>query len=139
LTIELLKKFDFDHQTQKSSIFDHPTTKTVHFWPYDSFRGGFADVDAKSPCWVKWAHMSAPSLSSPSPLSAACRCLSHLTGAATLPLHLPYASCRPAPATPLLPPRFISTKHPWPPTKYVELAPAISIKKSPPDTPPPLA
>jgi hypothetical protein len=30
LTIQLLTKFVFDHQTSKPDIFDHPTLKTVH-------------------------------------------------------------------------------------------------------------
>jgi hypothetical protein len=48
LTIEILTKFDFDHRTSKPGIFDHPTIKTIHFWPSDGFQGGFVDVDAMS-------------------------------------------------------------------------------------------
>jgi hypothetical protein len=30
LTIQLLPQYDFDHQTPKPGIFNHPTFKTVH-------------------------------------------------------------------------------------------------------------
>jgi hypothetical protein len=50
LTIELSAKFGFDHQTSKLGIFDHPTIKTIHFWPSLGFQGGFGDVDTMSPC-----------------------------------------------------------------------------------------
>jgi hypothetical protein len=41
LTIQLLPRFSFGHQTSKPDIFDHPTLKTVHNWPSSGFDGWF--------------------------------------------------------------------------------------------------
>jgi hypothetical protein len=146
LTIELLAKFGFDHRTSKPGIFNHPTIKIVHFWPSNGFQGGFADVDIMSPCRVRWAHTSTPSLSSlfsPHPQLSVVgrRRLSHLTvigshPAPAPPLHWPFSCLRASPTSvvvlPLrlpsvLPPPFISTKHPIA-TDKIRQAPAISVK-----------
>jgi hypothetical protein len=37
LTIQLLPKFDFGHQTPKPVIFGHPTIKAVQIWPLGCF------------------------------------------------------------------------------------------------------
>jgi hypothetical protein len=37
LTIQLLPKFGFGHQTAKPVIFGHPTIKTVQIWPFGYF------------------------------------------------------------------------------------------------------